>query len=129
MHVVQFSSKSVCGVVSYPVWDFIEPMNYICPELHIEIGLVNNVLYKFYEWVEDHIEVATAEEKVYQNQVIIFDVELTKAAKKVQQWKNSGGKQLSEHRKKLSLVQNSLQTKTIGPQRKAAIGSATFTAN
>jgi hypothetical protein len=93
-------------------------MNYICPELHIEIGLVNNVLYKFYEWVEDHIEVATAEEKVYQNQVIIFDVELTKAAKKVQQWENSGGKQLSEHRNKLSLVQNSLQTKTIGTQER-----------
>jgi hypothetical protein len=36
--------KDICGVVSYPVWDFVELSHYILPELHIEIGLLNNAL-------------------------------------------------------------------------------------
>ncbi len=41
--------KDICGVVSYPVWDFVEPSHYIVPELHIEIGLLNNALDNFYD--------------------------------------------------------------------------------
>ncbi len=82
-------------VVSYPVWDFIEPLHYIFPELHVEIGLVNNVLDKFYVWVEDHIEVASAEEKLCHNKMIILDTELTKAADKLEQWKSLHGTELT----------------------------------
>jgi len=35
------------GIVNNPVWDFVEARNYIFPELHAEIGIVNNVLDKF----------------------------------------------------------------------------------
>jgi hypothetical protein len=33
----------VLGIVSSPIWDFIEVENYIFPELHAEIGVVKNV--------------------------------------------------------------------------------------
>ncbi len=32
------------GIVSLPLIDFIEPRHYIFPQLHFEIGAVNNVL-------------------------------------------------------------------------------------
>jgi hypothetical protein len=88
-------ARDICGVVSYPVWDFVEPKKYIFPVLHVEIGLVNNVLDKFYDWVEDHVEVASAEEKMCRNRMIILDTELSKAVGKLEAWKNSGGTKLT----------------------------------
>jgi hypothetical protein len=41
---------------------------------------VNNVLDKFSDWGQDHIEVASAEKKLCRNKMIILDTELTKAA-------------------------------------------------
>jgi len=79
-------ARDICGVVSYPVWDFVEPKNYIFPVLHVEIGLVNTVLDKFYDWVEDHVEVASAEEKMCRNRMIILDTELSKAVGKLEAW-------------------------------------------
>jgi hypothetical protein len=35
--------QEMLGVVNNPVWDLMQPQNYILPELHAEIGLVNNV--------------------------------------------------------------------------------------
>lgn len=70
-------------VVNFSVWDFIEPKNYIFLELHIEISLVNNTLDKFYDWVEGHVEVASTEEKICWNRMIIFDTELLKAIVKL----------------------------------------------
>jgi hypothetical protein len=45
--------RELLGVVSNPVWDFVQPQNYIFPELHAEIGLVNNVLDNFYTFIDD----------------------------------------------------------------------------
>jgi hypothetical protein len=33
--------SEVCGVVEFPIWDFLEVTYYIYPMLHGEIGLVN----------------------------------------------------------------------------------------
>jgi hypothetical protein len=110
--------RDICGVVSYPVWDFIEPLHYIFLELHVEIGLVNNVLDKFYDWVEDHIEVASAEEKLCRNKMIILDTELTKAANKLERWKTLHGTELTESRNRLSDVQTALRSRRTGPQER-----------
>jgi len=40
-------ARDILGIVNDPVWDFIEPENYIYPELHAEIGLVLS------DWKED----------------------------------------------------------------------------
>ncbi len=55
--------KDISGVVMYPVWDFNETCHYVVPILHIEIGLVNNAVDNFYDWVEDDIEVASPDKK------------------------------------------------------------------
>jgi arsenate reductase-like glutaredoxin family protein len=110
--------RDICGVVSYPVWDFIEPLHYLFPELHVEIGLVNNVLDKFYDWVEDHIEVASAEEKLCCNTMIILDTELTKAANKLERWKTLHGTELTESWNRLSDVQTALQSRRTSPQER-----------
>jgi hypothetical protein len=70
--------RDICGVVSYPIWDFLEPSHYILPELHIEIGLHNNALDRSYNWVEDHVEAASMEERLCRNKMIALDTEVSK---------------------------------------------------
>jgi hypothetical protein len=55
-------AREILGIVNYPVWDFIQPENFMFPELHAEIGLVNNVLDKFYSFIDDQVEAITPEE-------------------------------------------------------------------
>jgi hypothetical protein len=63
-------------VVSNPVWDVVQPQNYIFPELHAEIGLVNNVLDNFYTFIDDQVEALTPEELTSRNSFIVADVVL-----------------------------------------------------
>jgi hypothetical protein len=62
--------RELLGVVSNPVWDFVQPQNYIFPELHAEIGLVNNVLDNFYTFIDDRVEALTPEEWTSRNSFI-----------------------------------------------------------
>ncbi len=71
--------RDICGVVSYPIWDFVEPSHYILPELYIEIGLLDNALDRFYNWVEDHVEAASMEERLCRNKMIALDTEVSKS--------------------------------------------------
>jgi hypothetical protein len=40
-------AKDACRVVDFPLWDFIQPLHYVFPQLHVEIGLENIVLESF----------------------------------------------------------------------------------
>ncbi len=46
------------------------------PQLHIEIGLTNNVLDNFYVFIEDQVEKASPEENVARNHLVMADVAL-----------------------------------------------------
>jgi hypothetical protein len=87
-------AKDKLCVVDYPVWDFIEPSNYMLPQLHIKIGLTNNVLDNFYDFVEDQVEKASPEEKVSRNQLIMTDVAYTRAEERPDSWKEQGATNL-----------------------------------
>jgi len=55
----------ICGVVDYPLWDFVEVSNYIFPILHAaEIGLGNDCLDAFLDFVDDRVESLSNEEKI-----------------------------------------------------------------
>jgi hypothetical protein len=56
--------SEICGVVQFSVWDFIEVDQVVYPVLHSEIGLVNDALDSFYDFIDDNIEVLTDYEKV-----------------------------------------------------------------
>jgi hypothetical protein len=49
------------------------------PQLHIEIGLVNNVLDKFYSFIDDQVEAVPPEEALTRNSDIIANVALCNA--------------------------------------------------
>jgi len=70
-----------------PVWDFAQPENYIFPELHAEIGLMNNVLGNFYTFIDDQVEAVTQEELKSRNSFIVADVALTIATEHLREWK------------------------------------------
>jgi hypothetical protein len=105
--------KDISGVVTYPVWDFIEPSHYIIPILHVEIGLVNNALDNFYNWVEDYIEVASPEEKLCRNKLILLDTEVQRTQLRVNQERAVIVQQLSEQRYTLSQVKKQLKSRTV----------------
>jgi hypothetical protein len=71
------------GIVHHPVWDFIEPDHFMFPQLHVEIGLVNNVLENYYDFVEDQVEAAMPEQKVARNNVIIATRSLERAKERL----------------------------------------------
>jgi hypothetical protein len=78
--------KEKKGIVSKHIWSFIEPQNYIFPQLHFEIGVVNLVLDNFYEFIEDQVEFLTPEEKVAQNNVIITEAALKEVKGRLDEW-------------------------------------------
>ncbi len=61
------------------------------PELHAEIGLVNNVLDKFYSFIDDQVEAITPEEATAWNTYIIANVTFMKATERLSGWKENGG--------------------------------------
>jgi hypothetical protein len=46
-------AREILGIVHYSVWDLIQPETYLFPELYAEIGLMNNVLDRFYSFIND----------------------------------------------------------------------------
>jgi hypothetical protein len=71
------------GIVSLPLMDFIEPNHYIFPQLHFEIGTVNNVLDALRGFIEEEVEVLSDSEKEARNAKIIADVSYDRLSKKV----------------------------------------------
>jgi hypothetical protein len=67
------------GIVSEPIINFIEPKDYIFPQLHFEIGTVNNVLDALRAFIEEQVEVLSQEEREARNTKIIADVALERA--------------------------------------------------
>ena len=55
--------KDKKGIVSEPIVDFVEPKDYIFPQLHFEIGAVNNILDALRAFVEEQVEVLSQEER------------------------------------------------------------------
>ena len=78
--------KEKKGVVLKHIWSFIEPQNYIFPQLHFAIGVVNMVIDNFYEFIEDQVEILTPEEKMAQNNIIITDAAGKEAKERLEQW-------------------------------------------
>jgi hypothetical protein len=75
----------------------VQPENYIFPELHAEIGLVNNVLDNFNTFIHDQVEAVIPEELKSRNSFIVTDVALTLATQRVSNWKEDVAPQLKFH--------------------------------
>jgi hypothetical protein len=72
-------AKHKKGIVSESLIEFIEPSNYIFPQLHFEIGAVNNAVDNFRCFNEEEIDQLSDTEKTARNSVIMANVALDKA--------------------------------------------------
>jgi hypothetical protein len=68
------------------------------PQLHAEIGLVNNVLDKFYFFIDDQVEAISPEEALARNTYIMADVAVCNATQALSDWKETEGPQLEFNR-------------------------------
>ena len=66
-------AKDKKSTVSLPMIDFIEPQHYIFPQLHFEIGTVNNILDALKGFIEDEVEALSEAEIEVRNFKIISD--------------------------------------------------------
>jgi hypothetical protein len=114
-------ARDAQGVVDYPLWDFIEPSHYVFPELHVEIGLVNNMVDSFYDFVEEQVEVAPPEERMARNHLILADIAVLKAKEKADGWKETGGTDLAMQRYCKSQVSKSLKSKRISAEERESL--------
>ncbi len=80
----------------------------VFPQLHIEIGLVNNVLDSFYLFVDDQVEAPTEEEKCSRNSYIVADVALTRATEKLNEWKEVDANNLDGYRDEVSRLKSEM---------------------
>jgi hypothetical protein len=113
--------RKVCGIVDFPLWDFIQPSHYVFPQLHVEIGLINNILDYFYDFVEEQVEAAAPEERLYQNNMIICDVATIKAKEKLDEWKENGVSDLVMQCYSKSLLTRALKARGITMQEHVSV--------
>jgi len=69
------------GVVDFPLWKFIEVINYNYPVLHGEVGLVH-ALDAFYDILDDNVEVMSDEEKIIRNTTTLADASFDSSREK-----------------------------------------------
>ncbi len=108
-------ARDILGIINNPVWDFIEPQNYIFPELYAELGLVNNVLDNFYVFIDDRVEGLTANELTSRNAYIVVDVSLEVLLQKLKDWKEDSAPQLEFHRLNRIHVSQKLRKRGLDP--------------
>ena len=61
------------GVKESPIWECVELDNYICPVLHNQINLGNNVLYNLLDDGDDFIEKLSSKEIIARNSLTVID--------------------------------------------------------
>jgi hypothetical protein len=93
----------------------VEPQNYIFPELHAEIGLVNKVLNNFYAFFDDQVEAVTLEDSMSRNLLIVADVVLTMAKQQLSKWKEDVAPQLEFYWYEQIQVGNELKRRYLDP--------------
>ena len=66
------------GVKEEPYWDFVEVDNYICPILHNQINLGNNVFHNLLDYGNEHIEMLSVDEDKARNSILMSDSSIKK---------------------------------------------------
>ena len=61
------------GVKGEPYWDFVEVDNYICPILHNQINLGNNVFHNLLDYGNENIESLSVDEDKARNSLLMID--------------------------------------------------------
>ena len=64
------------GVKEAPIWEFIEVDKYICPVLHNQINLGNNILYNLLDYGNECIKNLTSTEIIARNSLSVIDASI-----------------------------------------------------
>ena len=79
-----------------PYWDFVEVDNYICPILHNQINLGNNVFHNLLDYGNEYIEKLSVNEDIARNSLLMIDSSINEKINYRNEFDNSeDGKELS----------------------------------
>lgn len=107
-------AKEKKGIVSLPLIDFVELQQYIFPQLHFEIGTVNNLLDALRGFIEDEVEALSEAEIEARNAKIISDASYTKARDKSNHFNGAGdGVELKLFRIERARVNQALKNRNL----------------
>ena len=68
------SNKVGMGIKEPPIWDFIPVHKILVPILHILLGLGNDVLAKFLQWVDEQVEFKSEELIAAQHSLMLAEI-------------------------------------------------------
>ena len=84
------------GVKEEHYWDFVEVDNYICPILHNQINLGNNVFHNLLDYGNEYIEKLSVNEDIARNSLLMIDSSINEKINYRNEFDNSeDGKELS----------------------------------
>jgi hypothetical protein len=54
-HAERKTGAARCGMVEDPLWDFADPLHNLFPVLHVQIGLINDIIDYLNDWIDDRM--------------------------------------------------------------------------
>ena len=84
-----------------PMWGFIPISNIVIPLLHITLGLANNILNRFLDWLDETIEPLTLEEKEARTMTMLAEIAVKDATESLQN-KVDGLHDIIDQRKRIN---------------------------
>ena len=70
---IQKKNTESLRVKEEPYWDFVEVDNYICPILHNQINLGNNVFHNLLDYGNENIEKLSVDKDKARNSLLMID--------------------------------------------------------
>ena len=70
---IQFKNTDSLGVKEEPYWDFVEVDNFICPILHNQINLGNNIFQNLLDYGNEYTEKLSVEEDIARKSLVVIN--------------------------------------------------------
>ena len=84
------------GIFEKPLWDFADVYHFLPPVLHMEIGLINNIMTRLNGFIEERVESLTEEEVSARNQRVTAEISVDDCKEQLQQCEKDYGQIVAE---------------------------------
>jgi hypothetical protein len=72
-----------------PIWNFLPVLNVMLPRLHLLLGLSNDLLSHFRDWLEERVEPLTPEETEARNMTLLAEIATEELEEQLKQMKDA----------------------------------------
>jgi hypothetical protein len=107
------------GQKEAPIWKLLPVLNIVLPRLHLLLGLSNDSLSHFRNWLEERVEPLTPEETEARNMTLLAEIAIEEAEEQLEQMKDA----LSWEIEKRKDLNKEMRQRGLGREESAALQS------